>query len=476
MKLCTYCNTTYSVAETSCPSCGAVDFETKCNNCGIIHNGAFCPDCGLNINEKPSFCPKCGNQTSDRVCPKCGYDVAATSTVKDAVASLASKAACKIGGHRWLGCKCTRCGETRDEGHNFRPVAGKCEKKCSVCEKNESLPHQWNGDRCTHCGAAKGFLDKLWDPFIKRIPFLHLEKKNNRVMAGLGIFLVLMFAFIGIMAMFESAPAGDGEIRIPSSSSTFEGKDYRDVLTELQTAGFINVEVEAIDDLVIGWLTKDGEVERVSVNGDTDFSSNSKFPKDAKIVITYHTFSNKESAEVSEKTDTAKEVANSEQPSEDSSSNSVEESKAYKYDGRPYEVADSHSTGIGLTQYWVYTDKFDYSTDEFREQVKAIITDIAHKENTNKLIVDIVTDKEIVYFESNNTIKEAMDEYGMEYFDNTIAPKEKTNWVATYCGGYDFNTSKKSDEDSAFEIAWFIAQYTDRDDLITEQWKPNLAP
>lgn len=479
MKHCTYCNTNYAVAETCCPSCGAVDFGTKCDNCGAIHNGAFCPNCGFSINEKPSYCPKCGCQTKDRVCPKCGYDVAATSTVKDAIASVASKAACKIGGHRWLGCKCTRCGETRDESHKFQPIAGKCEQKCSVCGKSESLPHQWNGDKCTRCGSSKGFVDKLWEPVSKRMPFLHLEKESNRVMAGLGIFLVLMFAFLGIMTWLESAPNGNGEIRIPSSSSTFEAKDYRDVMTELQAAGFTNIETETLDDLIIGWLTKDGEVEKVSVNGNTNFSADSKFPEDAKIVITYHTFSKKESEEVSEKTDKTEEVADSKQPGEDSSvqeSNSAEESKAYKYDGKPYEIADSHSTGIGFTQYWVYTDGFDYSSDAFREQVKAIITDVAHKENTNKLIVDIVTDKEIVYFESDNTIKEALDKYGMDYFKNTIAPKEKTNWVASYRGGYDSNTSKKSDEDSAFEITWFIADYTDRDDVVFEQWKPNLAP
>ena len=441
MKHCTYCNTTYAVAEICCPSCGAVDFETKCDNCGTMHKGDFCTNCGFSIKEKPSYCPKCGCQTKERVCPRCGYDVATTFTVKDAIASVASKAACKIGGHRWLGCKCTRCGETRDESHKIQLVTGKCEKKCSVCGKTESIPHQWNCDKCTRCGATKGVVDKLWEPVAKRMPFLHLEKKDNRVMASLGILLILMFAILGIMAGLESAPNGVEVIRIPSSSNKLEAKDYRGVMTELQAAGFTNIETETLNDLILGWLTKDGEVEKVSVNGNTNFNADNKFPKDAKIVITYHTFP-----------------------------------KKYKYDGKPYEIVDSHRTGIGLTQYWVYTDKFDYSSDSFREQVKAIITDVARKENTNKLIIDIVTDKEIVYFESDNTIKEAMNKYGMDYFKNTIAPKEKTNWIASYRGGYDFNTSKKSDADSAFEITWFIAEYTDRDDVVTEQWKPNLTP
>jgi len=185
-----------------------------------------------------------------------------------------------------------------------------------------------------------------------------------------------------------------------------------------------------------------------------------------------------ESTPASEEKDMTEKVAYIEESREVDSvqeSNLLEESKAYTYDGKPYEIVDSYIAGIGLKQYWVYTEGFDYSIDAFREQVKAIITDVAYKENTNTLIVDIVTDKEIIYFESDNTIAEAMDKYGIDYFMNTIAPKEKTNWVATYRGGYDFDIGKKSDENSAFEIIWLIADYTERDDMDFEQWKPNLT-
>lgn len=94
----------------------------------------------------------------------------------------------------------------------------------------------------------------------------------------------------------------DNGITVPKSSSDLEGKDYKDVMTLLQVAGFTKIEVETLEDLIIGWLTKDGEVEKVSINGDTDFSASSKFPNDSKIVITYHTYSSKQTKQESETT------------------------------------------------------------------------------------------------------------------------------------------------------------------------------
>ena len=64
-------------------------------------------------------------------------------------------------GHKWDGCKCTKCGKSRDEGHQWNGC--KCEKcgkirdeghqlngcKCIRCEKNV---HEIEGLKCKHCG------------------------------------------------------------------------------------------------------------------------------------------------------------------------------------------------------------------------------------------------------------------------------------------------------------------------------------
>lgn len=82
----------------------------------------------------------------------------------------------------------------------------------------------------------------------------------------------------------------EGDISIGSTSKQFKGKDYQAVKKQLTEKGFENVEFSPIEDLIIGFLTEDGEIEKVSVNNHEDYSSDSTFASDTKIVIYYHTF------------------------------------------------------------------------------------------------------------------------------------------------------------------------------------------
>ena len=88
----------------------------------------------------------------------------------------------------------------------------------------------------------------------------------------------------------------EGDISIGSTSKQFKGKDYQAVRNQLAEKGFENVEFSPIEDLIIGFLTEDGEIEKVSVNGHEDYTSDSAFASDARIVIYYHTFSSSSSS------------------------------------------------------------------------------------------------------------------------------------------------------------------------------------
>lgn len=108
--------------------------------------------------------------------------------------------------------------------------------------------------------------------------------------------MALALALLVTASLVGGCGTDDGSrVKMPASSSELEGEDHQDVMTKLQDAGFTNVETEAIEDLITGWLTKDGEVEEVSVDGTTVFSASDRFPKDAQIVVRYHTFPNTES-------------------------------------------------------------------------------------------------------------------------------------------------------------------------------------
>lgn len=112
-------------------------------------------------------------------------------------------------------------------------------------------------------------------------------RKRNLVIIGIFFVIILILSFIGAPS---EGPDNIGKINMPASSSNFEGENYQDVITELKDAGFTNIKTAILGDLITGWVTKDGEVKQIDINGKTEFDSGTSFPKDSKIVITYHTF------------------------------------------------------------------------------------------------------------------------------------------------------------------------------------------
>lgn len=82
----------------------------------------------------------------------------------------------------------------------------------------------------------------------------------------------------------------ENELKAPAAEWECRGKDYNEIVDLFQNAGFQNIKTEAQADLVLGLLTKDGEVESVSIAGVNNFKRDTWFSKDAEIVILYHTF------------------------------------------------------------------------------------------------------------------------------------------------------------------------------------------
>jgi len=56
---------------------------------------------------------------------------------------------CDIGRHDWHGCKCKRCGKTRDESHEWDGC------KCKCCGKTRDESHYWDGCTCKRCGVTR---------------------------------------------------------------------------------------------------------------------------------------------------------------------------------------------------------------------------------------------------------------------------------------------------------------------------------
>lgn len=88
----------------------------------------------------------------------------------------------------------------------------------------------------------------------------------------------------------EVAAAHPGQRRIPDSSKRYLGRTFDDVLEELHTAGFNNIELECQYKAKKNWLSKEGAIARISVSGQTQFEKGEWFAEEAIIQITYYSY------------------------------------------------------------------------------------------------------------------------------------------------------------------------------------------
>lgn len=117
-------------------------------------------------------------------------------------------------------------------------------------------------------------------------------------------FLSLLLVFIMCFTLVGCGTGEDhaGQAKTPSGSSVQKGRDYQDVIGDFEEHGFTNIQTEEIDDLITGWLTKEGEVEDVAVNGDTDYSADKWVDADSEVLIRYHVFPKDDETESAEST------------------------------------------------------------------------------------------------------------------------------------------------------------------------------
>ena len=120
---------------------------------------------------------------------------------------------------------------------------------------------------------------------------------------------VLIFACIAALAISgcggSATPKNEheGQAQIPISAEDAKGENYSDVALLFEKAGFINVTEEGLGDLITGWLTSEGDVDKVSVDGDTKFEEGEWCSIESKVVIRYHSFPEKDSSEAAEESD-----------------------------------------------------------------------------------------------------------------------------------------------------------------------------
>ena len=86
----------------------------------------------------------------------------------------------------------------------------------------------------------------------------------------------------------------DEVCRIEANAKDLIGKDYIEVRSELINLGFDNIVIKRKDDLITGILNKEYSIDSITINGVSDFKEGDIYPPDAEIVITVHTYKDKE--------------------------------------------------------------------------------------------------------------------------------------------------------------------------------------
>ncbi len=95
----------------------------------------------------------------------------------------------------------------------------------------------------------------------------------------------------------EVAAAHPGQRRMPDNAKKYLNRVFDAVVNELQEAGFVNIELECQKKGKKGWLSKEGAIAKISVNGQTQFEKGEWFAEESVIRITYYSYDNAELTE-----------------------------------------------------------------------------------------------------------------------------------------------------------------------------------
>lgn len=86
---------------------------------------------------------------------------------------------------------------------------------------------------------------------------------------------------------FHKKPS-ETEAQIKADAKDYENRDYTQVVADFQAMGFTNIQTVALGDLITGWINKENTVDKITINGKSNFKEGDIFSKDAPIVISYH--------------------------------------------------------------------------------------------------------------------------------------------------------------------------------------------
>ena len=200
---------------------------------------------------------------------------------------------------------------------------------------------------------------------------------------------------------------GDDEAKAPDAASDYKHDDYKEVANRLSGAGFTNIRTEILYDIVLGW-TSEGEVESVSIDGDTSFDKGAVFKKNAEIIITYHMKEEDDPSKKTAETETAETVKTE---SEDPGTDAAEESsKAEKEPALYYSTNGRDKAREGNSGVYAYRNRggqyYNYYVIDFDEGFVYFFSEGNGDESCERLRIqegDLNEGVKVTYHDYGNT-------------------------------------------------------------------------
>lgn len=162
---------------------------------------------------------------------------------------------------------------------------------------NTDTDFEWTDDEHTAFTITMKDVDN--DHYWKKDTFVAFTNENES------------FVYTNVKSYLDSFVAGEDEVAVPASASSYKYKDYQNVQKELTSVGFTNISTVIQYDIVLGW-TSEGEIESVSIDGGTNYEKGAIFKKDAMIIITYHMKEEDNPSKKNKETTTAPETTSEE--------------------------------------------------------------------------------------------------------------------------------------------------------------------
>lgn len=120
-----------------------------------------------------------------------------------------------------------------------------------------------------------------------------IDQKELKILGIIMLVLLSLFPLWEVTSKIRDSISHTTTVYLPESAKSLKGEDYKLVKDQLTDSGFTHIKLEKLKDLKIGWIVKDGEVEKVMINGEADFEKDDSFRSNAKVKIYYHTFKDK---------------------------------------------------------------------------------------------------------------------------------------------------------------------------------------